>query len=120
MDTKVKPIELKTFKNREGRRLSRGPDEGFIVGNNLVMFSKDTGRKAFTVVKAETPMVGSFDDGEKVGLTELTLFIKRLRKLLQLILEKTGTFGTLGETIEFMVSMRNFEFLLLIEMRIAK
>lgn len=49
IETTVRPIKLKTSENREGGRVSNGPEEGLIASNNLVMSSKDPERKAFKV-----------------------------------------------------------------------
>lgn len=37
--------------------MSRGADEGLILCNNLVMSSKETGKKEFRIEEQETPMV---------------------------------------------------------------
>lgn len=54
------------------------------------------------------------------ALTSRTLFTKKERKLLQSLIEVTGTSGCAGVTILLMVSNNSFGFRLLAAMRLAK
>ena len=113
-------MNLKTFKNREVGRTSSGVEEGFIFPNKAVISSIATEQKESKMDGLEEPIVRGLDKGEMFALTFTTLSIKYLRKLLQLLLEKSAKFGVPGETILFIVSNRTLGFLLLAEIRLEK
>lgn len=100
--------------------MSGGPDEGLTLCNNLVTSSTETGEKECRVVSQGTPMEGQFDDGGMFALISLTLSTKQSRKLFQSVSDTTGTFEVVGETIEFIVSNKTFEFPFLDEIMLAK